>query len=113
MINSSTLTHLRALKLNALAEGLELQAGQPEALTLSFEERLALLVDREVHSRQDRKRTRLLQKAQLKYPDASIEAADFTGISGLDRRSLTALALSSWIERGDTVLLSGATDHAT
>ena len=30
MINSSTLTHLRALKLNALAEGLELQAGQPE-----------------------------------------------------------------------------------
>jgi DNA replication protein DnaC len=109
MINSSTLTHLRALKLNALAEGLELQAGQPEALTLSFEERLALLVDREVHSRQDRKRTRLLQKAQLKYPDASIEAADFTGISGLDRRALTALALSSWIERGDTVLLSGAT----
>ena len=48
MINSSTLTHLRALKLNAFAEGLELQAGQPEALTLSFEERLALLVDREV-----------------------------------------------------------------
>ena len=42
MINSSTLTHLRALKLNAFAEGLELQAGQPEALTLSFEERLAL-----------------------------------------------------------------------
>jgi hypothetical protein len=79
MINASTLTHLRALKLNALAEGLELQAGQPEALTLSFEERLALLVDREVHSRQDRKRARLLHKAQLKYPDASIEAADFTG----------------------------------
>jgi DNA replication protein DnaC len=109
MINSSTLTHLRTLKLNAFAEGLELQAAQPEALTLSFEERLALLVDREVHSRHDRKRVRLLQKAQLKYPDASIEAADFTGISGLDRRALTALALSSWIERGDTVLLSGAT----
>ncbi|MFM8726334.1 MAG: ATP-binding protein, partial [Planctomycetaceae bacterium] len=70
---------------------------------------LALLVDREVYSRQDRKRARLLHKAQLKYPDASIEAADFTGISGLDRRALTALALSSWIERGDTVLLSGAT----
>jgi hypothetical protein len=31
-------------------------------------------VDREVHSRHDRKRVRLLQKAQLKYPDASIEA---------------------------------------
>jgi hypothetical protein len=43
MINSSTLTHLRTLKLNAFAEGLELQADQPEALTLSFEERLALL----------------------------------------------------------------------
>jgi hypothetical protein len=32
------------------------------------------------------------------YPDASIEAAHFTGISGLDRRALTALALSSWID---------------
>jgi DNA replication protein DnaC len=109
MINSSTLAHLRALKLQAFADGLQQQGEQPEVLHLSFEERLALLVDREVHSRHDRKRVRLLQKAQLRYPDASIEAADFTGISGLDRRTLTALALSNWIERGETVLLSGAT----
>ena len=39
-----------------------------------------------------------LEKAHLKYPDASIEAAHFTGISGLDRRALTALAMSSWID---------------
>lgn len=113
MINSSTLAHLRALKLQAFADGLQQQGEQPEVLHLSFEERLALLVDREVHSRHDRKRVRLLQKAQLRYPDASIEAADFTGISGLDRRTLTALALSNWIERGETVLLSGATEYAT
>jgi hypothetical protein len=36
MINSSTLTHLRTLKLNAFAEGLELQADQPEALLPSL-----------------------------------------------------------------------------
>ena len=78
-------------------------------LNMSFDERLALLVEREVYARSDRKRVRLLQQAQLKYPSATLEDASFEGIRGLDRPTLMGLALSTWIERGETVTLAGAT----
>jgi DNA replication protein DnaC len=109
MLDHATIAHLRALKLFAFADGLQEQMGQPEVLAMTFEERLALLVDRELNARSDRKRVRLLQLAQLKYPDACLENADFTGIRGMDRRTLTTLALSNWITNGDTVLLGGPT----
>ena len=43
---------------------------------MSFEERLALLVNREVHGRQDRRCARLLKMAKLKYAQATIEDFD-------------------------------------
>ncbi len=109
MLDNATLANLRALKMLGFADGLQQQMGHPEVLSMSFEERLALLVDRELNTRSDRKHTRLLQRAQLKYPGATIEDAEFTGIRGIDRKTLTSLALSGWIERGDTILFSGAT----
>ena len=91
MLNNTTLTHLRALKLQGLADALEQQLSQTDVQSLSFEERLALLVDREVQARDDRKRTRLLQRAQLKYTTATLEDASFEGIRGMDRATLTGL----------------------
>lgn len=109
MLDNATVANLRALKLLGFADGLLQQMGQPEALAMSFEERLALLVDREIADRGDRKRVRLLQRAQLKFPEAAVENAQFDGVRGIDRRALTGLALSGWIERGDTILFNGAT----
>jgi len=109
MLNNATLTHLRTLKLQGFADALELQLQQTDMQRLSFEERLALLVDREVQTRDERKRTRLLQRAQLKYTTATLEDASFEGVRGMDRASLMSLALSSWIEQGQTITLSGAT----
>jgi DNA replication protein DnaC len=68
-----------------------------------------LLVEREVYARDDRKRTRLLQSAQLKYPGATLEDATFECVRGIDRATLIGLALSSWIDRGETITLAGAT----
>lgn len=70
MMMNTTLAQLRALKLEGLAAALEEQLAQPATASLSFEERLALLVDREVHCRNDRKLVRLLKAARLKYPQA-------------------------------------------
>lgn len=47
--------------------------------------------------------------AQLKYPNATIEDAEFGEVRGIERKTLMSLALSGWVERGDTVLLGGAT----
>ena len=109
MLDNATLANLHALKLLGFADGLQEQRGRTDLHSMSFEERLALLVDRELATRSDRKRARLLQRARLKIPGATIEDADFTDIRGIDRRTLNSLALSSWIDNGDTVLLGGAT----
>jgi DNA replication protein DnaC len=109
MLNNTTLAHLRTLKLQGFADALEQQLVQTDIHNLSFEERLALLVDREVQARDDRKRTRLLQRAQLKYTTATLEDASFEGVRGMDRATLMSLALSGWIDQGQTITLSGAT----
>ena len=109
MLNNTTIAQLRSLKLVGFADALQQQHEQADCLDLSFDERLALLVEREVYARGDRKRVRLLQQAQLKYPSATLEDASFEGIRGMDRSALMGLALSTWIERGETVTLAGAT----
>jgi DNA replication protein DnaC len=109
MLNNATVSHLRSLKLHGFAEALQQQQEQADCLGLTFDERLALLVDREVHTRGDRKRARLLQQAQLKYPMATLEDSTFEGVRGIDRATLIGLALSTWVERGETITFAGAT----
>ena len=61
---------------------------------MGFEERLGLLVEREVHWRSDKKRERLLKEARLKYPQACIEDVDGRAGRGFERSALMSLALS-------------------
>ena len=56
MLNQTTLAQLRSLKLMGLVAALEEQATQPGIQALSFDERLALIVDREMLVRDERKR---------------------------------------------------------
>lgn len=58
---NTTLAQLRSPKLDGLAAGLEEQLAQPGTSALSFEERVALLIDCEVHARNDRELVRLLK----------------------------------------------------
>jgi DNA replication protein DnaC len=55
----------------------------------------------------DRRRTRLLTLARLKYPQASIEDVDTRRGRGMDRGQITSLALGDWIKTGHTVIISG------
>jgi DNA replication protein DnaC len=76
---------------------------------LSFEERLALLVDRERLWRENQRRTRLLRGARLKVAAASIEDIDYKAARGLDKRQIAQLATGEWIRRGQNLLITGAT----
>ncbi len=105
----TTLAQLRTLKLDGLATGLEDQLNQPGMAALSFEERLALLVDREVHCRNDRKLLRLMKNAHLKYGQAAIEDIDSRAGRGIDRREVMSLALGDWVSAGHSVLITGPT----
>jgi len=109
MMMQTTLAQLRTLKLDGLATALEEQLTQPGMTAMSFEERLALLIDREVHCRNDRKMVRLLQRARLKYAQATIEDIDTRPTRGVDRRTVMSLALGDWVSAGHSVLITGPT----
>ena len=70
---------------------------------------MALLIDREVHARNDRKLVRLLRNAHLKYGQAAIEDIDARTGRGIDRREVMSLALGEWVSAGHIVLITGPT----
>jgi len=109
MMMNTTLNQLRTLRLETMAEALEQQLGTGGMTAMSFEERLALLVEREVHGRQDRRCARLLKLAKLKYPQATIEDFDTRAGRGLERGAVMSLALGDWVKSGHAVLITGAT----
>lgn len=109
MMMNTTLEQLRELKLHGLHAGLQEQLTQAGLGGMSFEERIALLVDREVHWRSDKRRERLLKEAKLKYPQAAIEDLDTRAGRGVDRRAVMSLALGDWIRGGHSVLITGPT----
>lgn len=109
MMMHTTLAQLRTLKLDGLAAGLEEQLAQAGMAAMSFEERLALLIDREVHCRSDRKLARLLKQAQLKYAQAAIEDIDTRPGRGVERSAVMSLALGDWVASGHSVLITGPT----
>ena len=68
MMSQTTIEQLRDLKLAGMASALQEQLSMAGMTGMSFEERIALMVDREVHWRNDRKLERLLKNAHLRYP---------------------------------------------
>lgn len=108
MLNHTTVHQLHSLKLSGMAEALAQQLDQPQAFELTFEERLALLVDREISHRESRRLTRLLQLAKLRTP-AAVEDIDYRAGRGLKREVLSALATDQWIERHQNLAVTGPT----
>jgi len=109
MMMNNTLAQLRELKLAGMALAVEEQLSSSASTALSFEERLALVVDREVNQRGDKRRAALLKKAGLKYSQACIEDVDGRAGRGFERSAVMSLALSRWVEDGTPILLTGPT----
>ena len=59
--------------------------------SLAFEERLAMLVDREIAWRDTRRLERLLSSAKLKHTQACVEDVIYDGSRGLDQRLVAAV----------------------
>lgn len=108
MLTEQTLTRLHALRLPGMAQAFEEQRGIPDIAQLSFEDRFALLLEREQTVRADRRLTRLLQLARLRV-DACIEDVNFRAKRGLDRGTVLRLASGDWIRAHQVTLIVGPT----
>ncbi len=108
MLIEQTFSQLRELRLTGMADALEEQQAVPDVQSLSFEDRLGLLVEREATVRQDRRLNRLLRQAKLRLP-ATIEDLDLRSPRGLDRSVILRLANCDWVRNHQVVLITGAT----
>ena len=109
MIPSHTLDQLKTLRMDGMVAALADQAISSAAAELGFDERLSMLVQREMDWRDDKRLTRLLKAAKLKVSSASIEDIIWRDSRNLDRHLVTSLAGCDWVRHSRTVLLTGAT----
>jgi DNA replication protein DnaC len=109
MLNEPTIEKMRELRLAGMLEAWQRQQQEPKLASLSFDERLAMLVDAEHDIRHNRRLSRLLKDADLRIPNASIEDVRASPTRGIDKPMLRQLANVGWIENHLNVLVSGQT----
>lgn len=107
MLTNPTVTTLHDLGLFGMAAAFEEQLGLPDP-TLSFEERFALLLDREAAHRHDKRYAARLRHANLRHT-ASVEDINWQVPRGLDRRLLQSLLAGRWIDAHENLLITGPT----
>lgn len=108
MLREPTLERLRDLRLRGMADAFALQKETPDIGSLSFEERLGLLVDAEWTHRRNTTLARLLREARLRLP-ACPEDVDFSAARGLDRATWRALFAGDFVRHHHNVIIVGAT----
>lgn len=108
MLSTPTIDKLHSLGLDVMAHALAEQQEGPSYQALTFEDRLGLLVDRELAERENRRLQRYLKAARLRST-ACVEDVDFRHPRGLDRAQLLHLAGSGWVQAHQTCLIVGPT----
>ena len=106
---SVTVEQIKGLKLIGMASALEELMRQPEANNLAFEEKLGIIVDREIIYRDNKRRTRLLRYAKLRFQTANMENIDYQHPRKLDRSTMLSFVSCDWIRRQQNIIFIGPT----
>lgn len=107
-MKNQTIEKLYDMRLNTMAAAFEEQLKDSSMDELAFDERVAIMVDREWMARENRKLTTRLKQAKLKH-HAKIEDMDFRHPRGLDKSLILTLANCHWIRNHQNVILTGPT----
>jgi DNA replication protein DnaC len=98
MLNYPTVEKLHDLRLEGMAQALQEQRQQADITQLDFEERLALLVERQWLWRED----------QFKIA-ATLEDINYRHPRGLKRAQIDQLRVSAWVKKHQSCLITGST----
>ena len=109
MMLEVTLNKLHQMKLFSMAEALVEHNHSAMYSNLPFEERLGLLIDREMAVRDNRRLANLLRGARLRYPQACPEEIDFRTPRGLAKDVIVSLMQNAWIKSKQNVIITGPT----
>lgn len=108
MLTQQTIERMYGMRMAGMAEAFQEQVGRKDVLDLAFEERFALIIEKEWHRRQEYRLTRRLKNAQLKQ-SATIEDIDYRHKRGLDKQVMLELITCDWIRAKRNLIITGAT----
>lgn len=108
MLLEQTRNQLCTLKLTGFLEALEQQLEQPHSHEMAFEQRLGMLIEREVIYRDNRRLARLLSNAKLRE-QACVEDINYAHPRGLDKSHMASLVQLDWVRGGLNLCVTGKT----
>ena len=109
-MKNETIKKLKAMRLPAFAEAYQKQVdNETEYLSLSFHERMMLMVDAEFNSRHNNNIQRLIKNAKFANSSAFLGNIDYLPDRHLNRDLLVSLTDNEYIRKGLNVILIGAT----
>lgn len=101
-------TQMTGLRLHGMAKTYQSLTETRQIHELTLKDGLELLLQAEELERQNRRFKRLEYNAGFRYK-ASIEELRFEGSRGLDRSLVTSLATGDYIQKGESILITGST----
>lgn len=105
-----TLEQLSELRLHGLKTALIEQMEQPALFfDRSFEERLSMLIEKEMTERKNRRIKYMLRNARLKYRNAEIGDIDYHNARGLDKKLIQVLSQNDWLDHFHNLIITGPT----
>ncbi len=99
---------LADLKLLGMARAYQSMNETRQLNELSLSDGLALLLQAERDARSDRRYKRLKKKASFRYP-AIVDQISYDPARGLNKSLVSSLATGTYIENGESILITGAT----
>ncbi len=112
MLTPPPLDKLPTLRLTGMSQARIEQRQVPDMAALTFEERVGLLVDRELTERENRRLTTRLRQAKLRQT-AGIEDIDYRHPRGLEKALMARLAPCQGVREHHNVLITGPTGIGT
>jgi DNA replication protein DnaC len=108
MLNHPTLNSLKAMKLEGMAQAFSEQLELNSHKDLSFEERLAYLIDREQNYRDSKRFARRIRTAQLRQI-ATLEDIDYQHPRNLEASIIQKLSNLDWMRDKHNLIITGPT----
>jgi DNA replication protein DnaC len=109
MIIEQTYEKMQKMKMNHLAQILREMDENRDMATLSFNERIGLLIDTEWDFRQDHKSRLLSKKAGFIDSNACVEGIDYQPQRSIDKALIYQLSTCDYIKARQDVMILGKT----
>jgi DNA replication protein DnaC len=108
MNNQTTIEKMKQMRLGGMAEVHYTSTTDNINHGYTIDQYVAMLVDTEWESRQNRKIKNLIKNARFRYP-ATVQDVDYTANRQLDKNIFERLALLDFVRRHENVVITGAT----